>query len=149
MQHITILFPHTTPLHAVHKVHTYSNSYMYNGHTVMYMHILNLQDHNRSEYSTIVMFQDWTHTRRSDDIHNPITGPEQALHYWYGRQRSICESYWHLHDMKLDASLYDPVFPPGHFSRAPCPAKISDRPSISYNNNNIILNCEIMVKSIF
>ena len=52
MQHITILFPHTTPLHAVYKVHTlqYSNSYMYNEHTVMY--IMKLQDHNRSEYST-------------------------------------------------------------------------------------------------
>ena len=32
----------------------YSNSYMYNEHTVMYVHIfkLKLQDHNRSEYST-------------------------------------------------------------------------------------------------
>ena len=41
-------------VHAVHKVHTlqYSNSYMYNEHTVMYIHILKLQDHNRSEYST-------------------------------------------------------------------------------------------------
>ena len=38
MQHIKILFPHTTPLHAVYKVHRlqFSNSYMYNGHTVMY-----------------------------------------------------------------------------------------------------------------
>ena len=52
--YITILFPHTTPLHAVHKVHTlhYSSSYMYNEHTVMDIHILKLQDHNRSEYST-------------------------------------------------------------------------------------------------
>ena len=54
MQHITILFTHTTPLHAVYRVHTlqYSSSYMYNEHTVMYIHILKLQDHNRSEYST-------------------------------------------------------------------------------------------------
>ena len=54
MQDITILFPHTTPLHAVQEVHTlqYSKSYMYNEHTVMYIHILKLQDHNRSEYST-------------------------------------------------------------------------------------------------
>ena len=41
----------TTPLHAVHTSH-YSNSYMYNEHTVMYMYILSLQDFNRSEYST-------------------------------------------------------------------------------------------------
>ena len=41
--------------------------------------------------------------------------------------------------MKLDASLYGPVFPPGHFSRAPYPAKISDRPSIFHNNNIIKL----------
>ena len=54
MEHITILFPHTTSLHTVYKVHTLqcSNSYMYNEHTVMYIHILKLQDHNRSEYST-------------------------------------------------------------------------------------------------
>ena len=38
--------------HAVYKHYsTVTHIYMYNEHTVMYMHILKLQDHNRSEYS--------------------------------------------------------------------------------------------------
>ena len=53
------------------------------------------------------------------------------------------ESCWHSHDTKLDASLYGPVFPPGHFSRAPRPAKISDRPSI-FHNNNIIIKLKLL-----
>ena len=43
------------PIPGRYEVHTlqYSTSYMYNEHTVMYiLHILKLQDHNRSEYST-------------------------------------------------------------------------------------------------
>ena len=43
-----------------------------------------------------------------------------------------------IHDMKLDASLYSPVFPPGHFS-----SKISDHPSI-FDNNSIIIKLKLL-----
>ena len=41
---------HNTNTCTTWSILQYSNSYMYNEHTVM--HILKLQDHNRSEYST-------------------------------------------------------------------------------------------------
>ena len=45
MHFITILFPHTTPLHAVLYTVHYSNSYMHNDHTVMYIHDNSYNDH--------------------------------------------------------------------------------------------------------